>query len=140
MDDLAPHPRQVVRFYDDIWNRRDYAAIPEVLSPSLTFRGSLGSMRTGHNAFRQYVDEITSAVGNYRCDVVALVSEGDEVAARMMFSGTHDGPFLGYEPTGASVAWAGAAFFTFDDDGLVEDVWVLGDLDGLHHQLRNAAG
>jgi steroid delta-isomerase-like uncharacterized protein len=138
MDDLAPGPRQVMRFYDDIWNRRDYAAIPEVLSPALNFRGSLGSVRTGHDAFRDYVDEVTTALGNYRCDIVALVADDNMVAARMMFSGTHDGPFLGYDPTGRPVEWAGAAFFTFDDDGLVADLWVLGDRHDLHRQLRNA--
>ena len=128
-----------MRFYDDIWNRRDYTAIPEVLSPSLTFRGSLGSVRAGHDAFRDYVEEVTTALGNYRCDVVALVADDKMVAARMMFSGTHDGRFMGYDPTSLPVEWAGAAFFTFDPDGLVADLWVLGDRHGLHRQLSNAA-
>jgi predicted ester cyclase len=137
MDDLAPHPRQVMRFYDDIWNRRDVGAIPEVLSPSLTFRGSLGSVSTGHDAFKKYVEEVTTALGSYRCDVVALVAGDDKVAARMMFSGIHQGRFMDYQPTGALISWAGAAFFTFDD-GMVEDLWVLGDLHQLHEQLRQA--
>jgi predicted ester cyclase len=53
----------------------------------------------------------------------------------MMFSGVHRDTFLGVPATGRRVAWAGAAFFTFDD-GLISDLWVLGDLYGLHEQLR----
>lgn len=43
----------------------------------------------------------------------------------------HRAPFLGVEPTDRRVSWAGAAFFTFDD-GLVTELWVLGELHGLH--------
>ena len=43
--------------------------------------------------------------------------------------------FLDVPPTGRQLSWAGAAFFTFSD-GLVGDLWVLGDLHNLHAQLR----
>jgi predicted ester cyclase len=134
---MAP-AHQVIRFYEDIWNRRDFTAIPEVLAPSLTFRGSLGSVRTGHDEFTSYVEEVTAALGDYRCDIETLVAEDRRVAARLLFSGIHRGPFMGYHPTGERVAWAGAAFFTFVGV-LIDDVWVLGDLHGLHEQLRNQA-
>ena len=43
-------PRQAVEdFYDRIWNRLDKAAIPELIHPDFTLRGSLGpTMTTRH--------------------------------------------------------------------------------------------
>lgn len=130
------HKVQVRRFYEEIWNRPDLSVVPEVLSPVVSFRGSLGSVRVGHDAFCDYVREVTGALADYRCDIETLVAEDDRVVARMEFSGLHRARFLGVEPTGRRVSWAGAAFFTFDG-GLVSDLWVLGDLHGLHARLRS---
>jgi predicted ester cyclase len=68
------------------------------------------------------------------------VVEGERAFARMRFSGRHTGPFLGFAPTGAELAWAGAALFD-TEDGRIRSLWVLGDLAGLTAQLeRQAAG
>jgi ketosteroid isomerase-like protein len=53
---------QVRRFYDKIWNVRDLAAIPAVLHPDVTFRGSLGSVRQGYGDFADYVRSVTTAL------------------------------------------------------------------------------
>jgi steroid delta-isomerase-like uncharacterized protein len=108
--------------------------VPEILARDVSFRGSLGTVKTGHAEFGAYVRDVTDALGKYRCDIENLVAEADQVVVRMMFSGVHREAFLGTPATGRRVAWAGAAFFTFDD-GLVSDLWVLGDMYGLHEQL-----
>ena len=41
----------VEAFYDRVWNRRDKAAVAELIRPDFTFRGSLGPTMTGHAAF-----------------------------------------------------------------------------------------
>lgn len=130
--------RQVVRFYDELWNGPDLSLMPELLHPDITFRGSLGDERTGHDEFAGYVTAVTTALGDYWCDIVQLVAEPERVAARMVFSGVHRGPFLGVDPTGARVSWAGAAFFSFTD-ALIRDLWVLGDMADLRTQLDAAA-
>jgi steroid delta-isomerase-like uncharacterized protein len=129
--------RLVRRFYDEIWNRAELSTIPEILTSDVTFRGSLGTVHTGHAEFADYVRGITEALGDYRCDIEELVAEGDRVVARMTFSGVHRAPLLDVPATGRQVTWSGAAFFTFSA-GRVSDVWVLGDVDGLRRQL--AAG
>lgn len=134
MHDPRHHKRQVRRFYDDIWNRVDLAAIPDVLAPDVAFRGSLGPVLTGPEEFAGYVREVTTALDDYRCEIESLVAEADRAAARMTFSGVHRGRLLDVPATGRRVSWAGAAFFTFADRRIA-DVWVLGDLDSLRRQL-----
>lgn len=132
--------RLVERFYADIWNRHDRSAIPELLCADFTFRGSLGPSKVGHDAFAGYVDLVHAALGDYRCDIQDLVVGDGKAFAKMLFSGIHRRTFLGYEPTSLRVEWAGAALFTFRD-GLIADLWVLGDLHGLHQLLeQNRSG
>jgi predicted ester cyclase len=129
--------RPIIRaFYEDIWNRHDKSKIPELLHEDCSFRGSLGQVRRGHAGFASYVDFVHEALGEFRCDIEEVISEGNKAFARMLFSGTHRGEFFGYKPTGKRVEWVGAALFTFAGEK-VSDLWVLGDVHGLLQQLAN---
>ena len=132
-------PSQLVAaFYDRIWNRLDKAAIAELIHPEFTFRGSLGPTMKGHAAFADYVDMVAGALADYRCTIQDVVCEGDRAFARMQFEGIHRGPLMGVAPTGRRVEWAGAALFTLES-GKIADLWVLGDVAGLHEQLKRNA-
>ncbi len=124
----------VRRFYRDVWNSHDRAAMAELLTEDFRFRGSLGPENVGLEAFAAYVDSVHESLGEYRCEIEELVSEGDRSFARMTFSGIHRGRFLGHPPTGRKVSWAGAALFQ-ESAGKLARLWVLGDLDGLREQL-----
>jgi predicted ester cyclase len=132
------HKQQVRKFYEVIWNAHDKDAMPSVLHEDFTFRGSLGLKKRGHGGFAEYVDMIHKALGDYRCIIEELVSEGDKVFAKMTFTGIHQDEFMGYLPTQKRVSWNGCALFTFKGDRAA-DVWVLGDLKNLEEQLKRKA-
>lgn len=132
---MTRHADAVRSFYAEIWERGELSRIPALLHEGFTFRGSLGSVLTGHAAFADYVRRVTGALAEYRCEILDLIEEGPRLAARMRFGGTHRGPLFGIPATGRAVAWDGAAFFTFEGDR-VRDLWVLGDVHGLLGQLR----
>lgn len=113
--------------------------IPELCHAALTFRGSLGDTKHGHEGFAEYVRYVRRALGQYQCQIEETVADGGRVFARMLFSGIHRGEFLGYAPTHKPVRWAGAALFTIRDDRIT-DVWVLGDVHSLLQQLAENAG
>lgn len=131
-------PPLVHAFYERIWNAGDLGAAEELLSPSLSFRGSLGAELRGRDALLEYVRSVRSALSEYRCEVLDCVAEEDRAFARMRFSGRHTAPFRGYAPTGHQVSWSGAALFR-SADGLIVEVWVLGDLAGLDMLLAEQA-
>ncbi len=123
-------PNLVEAFYGRIWNAGDYAAIPDLLAETFSFRGSLGNEVRGHEPFADYVREVRKALADYRCDILECVAEENGAFAKMRFSGVHVGSFRGYAGTGKRVHWLGAALFKFDEERIV-DLWVLGDLVGL---------
>lgn len=129
-------PAALVRaFYGEVWEAGRLDRIPALMHAEVTFRGSLGPVLRGHDAFAGYVRQVRGALSGYRCEVLTLVEAPDRAAARMRFSGLHEGaPLLGIAPTGRAVSWEGAAFFDCAG-GAIRDLWVLGDLDDLRRQL-----
>jgi steroid delta-isomerase-like uncharacterized protein len=128
-------PGLVEAFYNRIWNLGDLDAASELLAEDFSFRGSLGAETRGVEAFQQYVRSVREALADYRCEILACVTEGNEAFAKMRFSGRHVAPFRGYPPTGKTVQWPGAALFRFEDMAIA-DLWVLGDLAALDAALE----
>lgn len=128
-------PDVVRAFYQRIWDDGELDAASELLTPDFSFRGSLGAELHGLDAFKDYVRGVRMALANYRCEVLACVTEGDQAFARMRFSGQHVGVFLGHRPTAKAIEWEGAALFQFEGR-CISRLWVLGDLAGLEAVLK----
>ena len=127
----------VERFYTEMWNPWDEDLAREILSPTVDFRGSVGLHVTGHEGFIGYMRTIRRAFPDFHNEIVELVAEDGKAAARLRYTGTHRGELLGHPPTGRSVSYSGAAFFTIDGPRIAS-VWVLGDLAGLMRQIDAA--
>src|SRR5215472_18655109 len=130
-------PKLVRAFYERIWNKGDVAAT-ELLASDFLFRASLGKEMKGVAEFQGYVRSVREVLAGYNCEILSCVAEGDQAFAKMRFSGRHVAPFRGYQPTGKTVEWLGAALFKFENSA-ISDLWVLGDLSGLDALLKAQA-
>lgn len=123
------------RFYDEMWNRFDKTLFPEILDPSIRFRGSLGQVKTGFDEMGDYVDYIRAFAPDFHNEVVSTITEGNQTFARLSYTGTHQGELFGLSPTNRRFEYTGAVVFTFAER-LITEVWVLGDIYGLLSQLN----
>ena len=98
----------------------------------LSFDG--GSRLTTSATWRQFSGSFTEAFPDIRLTVEDIMAEGDMVAARVAFRGTHRGEFQGIPPTGNEVAFTSIEVNRVVD-GKVEEHWVELDLFGLMQQL-----
>lgn len=124
----------IERFYEDLWNRWDDGAVDDVLAEDFTFRGSLGLETNGRTGWREYRDLIRAGSADFHNEVQSLVIDGEQAAARLLYTGTHTGSLAGLPASGRRFSYAGAAFFG-SRDGRLASAWVLGDLAGLRSQL-----
>jgi len=124
------------RFYDELWNAQAYQLAGEILSPNVRFKGSLDDSKVGIPGFISYAKSVHSSLSDYTCNIEHIVSDRESCACKMRFSGVHLGDFMGFSPTGKTVSWTGAAFFSVTDS-LITEVWVRGDLVGLMAQLES---
>jgi predicted ester cyclase len=92
-------------------------------------RGPLDS-----EAWTQVLGPFSEAFPDLRLTVEDIVSEGETVAARVAFHGTHRGEFQGIPPTDKEVAFSSMEFNRVVG-GKVEEHWVELDLFGLMQQL-----
>jgi len=76
----------------------------------------------GLEGYLQILAIMRSAFPDVQWSLDRLVVEGDEVAARFEFRGTHGGDFLGIPPTGKQVAVSASNFYRFADGLIVDEV------------------
>ena len=124
----------VERFYRELWNNWDLDVADEILAEELRFRGTLGSMLEGREAFKGYVETVRRAFPDWHNRIDEAITCGNRVVMRMTWSGTHEGALAGVEPTGAKVEYVGAAIFRISA-GRIEEAWVVGDTQELWRAL-----
>ena len=133
---MSSTPRELVeRFYHAVWNKADEAEARKILKPDFRFRASLGPELRGPGGFIAYLRSVHAALENFTCTIEELIETDDRAAARMSFTGWHRGTMFGIAPTGRDIAWSGAAFFTIED-GMIAELWVLGDVEAVRRQLE----
>ena len=128
----------VRRYYEALWNRWDFALADELIAESFVFRGSLGISVHGREGFKEYMRTVRRAFPDFHNRIEELIAENERVAARLTYTGTHQGEVLGSGATGRRVSYAGVAIFRIAEGCIVEG-WVLGDVHGLVQQLRDGA-
>ena len=133
---LCDRKALVSRYYEALWNRWDFALVDELIAESIIFRGSLGISVQGRQGFRDYMRTIRAAFPDFHNRIEKLIAEDDQVAAKLTYTGTHQGEALGIAPTGRRVSYAGVALFRVVETRIAEG-WVLGDIYGLMQQLKD---
>ena len=102
--------------------RGDLDAFDELMAPELA------------EEFKRSVGEIRRAFPDYAGTNVDQIAEGDRVANRFVFLGTHLGEFMGVAPTGRRVEFVGNSIDRVVEGKIVES-WVEVDLLGVLQQL-----
>lgn len=117
---LSDANKQLVRrLYDDYLNPGRLDRLGEIVSPD--FQGA-GPQR-GPAAFSGVIGGLRAAFPDLRYTVEDLVGDGDRVAVRWSWRGTHTGAFRGIAPTGKQVVNTGFAIFEVTD-GKLARAWV----------------
>jgi predicted ester cyclase len=134
----APAPaddhKAVVRRWIDAYNDRDDETEAAVRASGYTAHVGGEPEPLDSTAWTQFIGGFSAAFPDLRLTVEDIVSEGDRVAARVAFRGTHTREFLGIPPTNAEVAFWGMEFNRMVG-GKVEEHWVVLDQLSLLRQL-----
>jgi steroid delta-isomerase-like uncharacterized protein len=84
--------------------------------------------------FLQVVTMLLGAFPDLHMEIVNMVAEGEQVAVHLRMSGTHQGPFMGIEPTGKHFSADQMRVMRFRD-GQMTDSWSVIDYLGWRQQL-----
>jgi steroid delta-isomerase-like uncharacterized protein len=134
MEPMEANRSLIERYYYELWNQWRFDLADQLLSPSVKFHGSVGVSVEGVDGFRSYMRLIQSAFPDFQNTIEEMVTEGDCVAARLTYRGTHGGVIFGVDPTGRTIQYDGLALFRISD-GKVAEGYVLGNVIQLLGQL-----
>jgi predicted ester cyclase len=116
-------------------NRGDIDGYLAIYAPDAVVHGLPEHVTPDVAGHREVLEEMRRALPDLRAQLAAVVAEGDLLAARLSYWGTHQGRMLGAAPTGRVITWSAMTFRRFDAQGRVVERWIIGDDLGLLHQL-----
>lgn len=126
---------ELLRRSFEVFNRGDIDSLVEVLSPDFVANiPGLPEPQHGRDAWKQNVLMIRAAFPDLHATIDDIFGDGDRVAVRLTFRGTHEGPFLGIEPTGRQVAYTSVELYRVSGGHIAEE-WVSPDIASLMGQI-----
>lgn len=124
------------RAVDEVWNQGDLTAVDRFVASDF-IRHSLtidDPPVDGREGVKQFYRMLRAAFPDMHFTIDDLIAEGDRVVLRWSATGTHQGPFEGYAPTGKELRVTGIDINRVANGKLVE-CWTAVDDLGMTQQL-----
>jgi predicted ester cyclase len=102
---VEDNKQAVQRFYQDVINGRNLDALDELLTPDGVDH-TFGSQNP--EQAKQFFGMVHQAFPDLHAEVHDVIADGDLVAARVIYTGTHQGEFLGIPATGKQTTTSGS--------------------------------
>jgi steroid delta-isomerase-like uncharacterized protein len=131
---LDEHKATVRRQYEVGLNRQDVTVMAECFTADYVHHMPLSPEPLGRAAFEEMFNGFLAAFPDMQATIDDILAEGDRVAARTTFRGTHRGEFMGIPASGKQVVFSGNDIYRFVDGKIAEE-WAQFDALGLMQQL-----
>ena len=132
---MSTHDNKLLadRIWHEIWHKGNVEEIDNLFAPDFV-RHDPGRELHGPEENRQFIETLRTAFPDLHFTVLDQVAEGDTLAIRYRFQGTHLGDFQGMPPTRKQVAYSGILIYRIANGKVIEQ-WTEFDLLGLLKQL-----
>jgi len=124
----------VRRFVDEVQSKGNADLIDEICSAEFVNHSAPPGIPTDCEGIKIVTAMFRGAFPDSYFTVEDMVAEGDKVATRKTFHGTHEGEFMGIPPSGRSVSM-GLIDIVRISEGRVVEHWSMGDTLGMMRQL-----
>lgn len=118
------------RWFTEGW-RGDVAMADEIFSPELTTNGIV----VGIAGPKRNIASRLSGFPDVQAVIEDVIAVDDKVVLRVVWHGTHMGPYSDIPPTGKPVEVRGLLIWRFGTDGKVEEIWSVQDQFSLLQQI-----
>ena len=122
--------------YDAAVNHQDLARVDEQLAADFVDHASPPGTPPGPEPVKAWLAGLKKAFPDLRVVTDDVVAEGDRVAVRATWTGTHAAEFLGVPASGRRVQFSGAVFWRIANERIAER-WAHVDMQSLLAQLRD---
>jgi len=119
--------KAIVRRFVEAYNKRNLDLFDDLLAPDYFDQTS----KVDSKGLKQLMNMAFKAFPDFHETIEDIIAEGDKVWARITFTGTHTGEFMGIAPTGKKITTEMVDIFRIVNGKLVEYRDVNNNLDYL---------
>lgn len=121
---------QALQRLADAEHAMDFSAHREIMDADfLDFRFGAPDPVLGVEAYIENFQEFRAAFDDYRVEVpIPPLSQAPYAVTTWVMHARMTGPFIGLEPTGATIAWPGCSVWTFDARGRIGELRTFADV------------
>lgn len=127
----------VRRYYEEVLNQHNLTIVDELIAPDFKSYTRSGAVDLQH--YVEAVGRSHQAFPDLQVTIEAQIAEGDMVATRWSAKGTHQGIFVGIQPTGKEITITAMHFHRLVD-GKITEHWEQFDFAGVVQQLGILSG
>ena len=110
--------KALIRRIYDLWNKKELSAVSELYTPRMVHTNDREMSLEQENQFN---DMFFRAFPDAIATIEDMVAEGDKVAIRVTWRGTHRSDFSGITPTGNKIEMTNTAIFRIASGKVVEN-------------------
>lgn len=115
--------------------QNDLSVFDDIWAPECEDHDPAPDQGTGAPGLKQFWSGFLDAFPDLSIEVDQMIATDDQVAMAYRVSGTHEGMFMGVEPTGRSMEVRGLQMSRHGDDGRIVERWGSSDVLGVLQQL-----
>jgi steroid delta-isomerase-like uncharacterized protein len=123
----------VTRFVEEIWKNGNVDAVDTLFTEDSILHDPTEDV-CGREAFKMYNARYLAAFPDLQYDIQDMIAEDDKVVFRARMRGTHEGEFMGFDPTGQRFDAEGIIIARLED-GMIAERWASYDALGMMRQL-----
>ncbi|MBX0294289.1 ester cyclase [Haloarcula nitratireducens] len=121
MATATPDVERLMRDYQELWNEKQYGKIPEVTAESITVHDpGHPEVVTGRDGLEAYLRELHEGFPDFHVTIEEMLTSGDIVMAKWTVTGTHEGQFGEFPPTGNAMELEGMDKVLLEDGKILE--------------------
>ncbi len=119
-------------------NSGNLSMLRDIVAPDAVDHDPAPNQGMGPEGFISYFTELRTAFPDLKIAVDHMVADDDNVAFAYTVTGTHDGPLMGFAPTGRKISARGMQITRFENGKQVER-WGSSDQLGIMQQIGAVA-
>lgn len=125
----------VCKYPEEVISRGNLDLVDEIFADDYVQHNSAGSEPFhGPDDVKENASKLRTAFPDMDCMIEDLIADGDKVVRRDKATGTHEGEFMGIEPTGEEIEVNGIHIHRIENGQIVE-TWAQTDVMGVMQQL-----
>ncbi len=128
----------ITTYFEQVWNQGNLGVIEQVTPPVFILHYFGKPDTASYDEHKAVITYWRGALPDYTLVLEDVLSEGNKVAARFSFTGTHKDTLLGIPPTGNTIRSTGMWMCNVENN-LLQECWEEYDIQSMMSQLQSSA-